>query len=678
MFSLNTELPIIYTVFCVLTGSIYAYFLYRNNKFDNKSIVRILFLIRLIVVSLLSFFLLNPFLSNLRTIEEKPIVVLAQDVSISCEDSKDSINFAILSNQLSENFDLIEYNYSDKVRPGFVSKKMGESTNISSLLDEIELNYSDRNLLALVASSDGLYNKGSNPLYHQFSKSVPIYSITIGDTSVFKDLSINNVVYNEISFLDNFSPIEVQINTQKCKGEIIDIKLYKNNKLVSTKKQKVSKSSDFIKTIFNVKNSEEGMQKYSVKLSGLKSERNLENNKYDFFVDVLNSKYKILIISDLVHPDIGAFKSVLDKNKNYQVDFSKFSEFDSDFDEYNLIVTFYLENSNSNKYKDLRNCNVPLLMFINLNSCSELNTFYSGGGLLSKNKTQEAGISYNTNFEKFNVSKSLKSFLEDLPPLFSIFGNYNVSKSADILAFQKIGNIETKKPLISLDEVLERKIAVFYGEGIWRWRMNDIDDGVFHQNFDELFSKISQYLLLKEDKSRLRINLKNKVFVGENINFKAEYYNENYELNNFKDITLKIKNGSGQEFDYLFSKNEKSSYFLNIESLPQGKYSYSANYNFSEFVKNGEFTILPKKIESPLNTANHQLLYQLSTQSGGKIFNSFDIELINQTLKNSERNKTILHSFENTNSILNNIWFLFFLIFLLSLEWIVRKYLGFY
>ena len=71
-----------------------------------------------------------------------------------------------------------------------------------------------------------------------------------------------------------------------------------------------------------------------------------------------------------------------------------------------------------------------------------------------------------------------------------------------------------------MDEVLERKIAVFYGEGIWRWKMNDIDDGVFHQNFDELFSKISQYLLLKEDKSRLRIDLKNKVFVGENINFK--------------------------------------------------------------------------------------------------------------------------------------------------------------
>ena len=76
-------------------------------------------------------------------------------------------------------------------------------------------------------------------------------------------------------------------------------------------------------------------------------------------------------------------------------------------------------------------------MFINSNSCSSLNTFYSDGGILSKNKNQEVRVSYNTNFEKFNVSKSLQSFLEDLPPLFSVFGNYNLSKSIDILDLSK-------------------------------------------------------------------------------------------------------------------------------------------------------------------------------------------------------------------------------------------------
>ena len=76
-------------------------------------------------------------------------------------------------------------------------------------------------------------------------------------------------------------------------------------------------------------------------------------------------------------------------------------------------------------------------MFINLNSCSELNTFYSNGGLLSKNiKAQE------TEYHTIQILKNLmypkfKIFLEDLPPLFSIFGDYNVSKSVIFLAFKK-------------------------------------------------------------------------------------------------------------------------------------------------------------------------------------------------------------------------------------------------
>ena len=77
--------------------------------------------------------------------------------------------------------------------------KKKEITDISNLLDEVELKFSGRNLLAIVIQPDGLYNKGSNPLYHKFSKSVPIH-IMLGDTSVFKDVNISNVLYNEISF----------------------------------------------------------------------------------------------------------------------------------------------------------------------------------------------------------------------------------------------------------------------------------------------------------------------------------------------------------------------------------------------------------------------------------------------------------------------------------------------
>ena len=678
MYGLTTELPIIYSLFCILIGVIYAYLLYRNNKFENKILSRILFIFRSFIVSVLAFFLLNPFISKISTVEEKPIVVLAQDVSISCAGSKDSTFFASLSDQLSNNFDVVEYNYSDDVSEGFSSKKIGESTDISNLLEEVELKYSGRNLLALVASSDGLYNKGSNPLYHKFSKSVPIYSVAIGDTSVFKDVSISDILYNEISFLDNISPIEVQINTEKCKGEILSIKLYSDNKLIQTKEEIVSKSSDFIKTSFKLKNSEVGLQKYSVEVEGIVSEKKLENNKYNFFVEVLDSKYKILIVSDVIHPDIGAFKSVLDKNQNYEVDLCSFSDLSSPIEEYNLVVTFYLENNNSIKLERLKKSRIPVLMFVNSKSFSLLNSLYSTAKISSKNKVQEVTASYNSNFKKFNISTSLQSYILDQPTLSTIFGEYSLSASSDVLAFQKIGILETNKPLIVLDETTERKIAIVYGEGIWRWRLNDRMDENFHQNFDELFSKISQYLLIKEDKSRFRINVDNKLREGKNLSFKAEYYNENYELNNTKDISLKIKKDTGEEFNYVFSKDEKSSYFLNIKSLSEGKYFYTANYNSSEFIKNGEFTILSRIKEGVINTANHQFLYQLSNQSGGEMFSKFDVDTIYQSLLNNSRNKIILHSTEKSDSILNNIWILFLTLLFISTEWILRKYNGFY
>ena len=82
--------------------------------------------------------------------------------------------------------------------------------------------------------------------------------------------------------------------------------------------------------------------------------------------------------------------------------------------------------------------------------------------ILSKNKNQEVRVSYNTNFEKFNVSKSLV-FLGRFTSIISVLVTIIYQNLFDIFSLSKIGNIETKKPLISLDEVSERKIR-FYGE----------------------------------------------------------------------------------------------------------------------------------------------------------------------------------------------------------------------
>ncbi|MDG2060071.1 MAG: hypothetical protein P8J34_07990, partial [Flavobacteriales bacterium] len=376
--------------------------------------------------------------------------------------------------------------------------------------------------------------------------------------------------------------------------------------------------------------------------------------------------------------DISAIKSVLDKNKNYEIEKEKLSDFNSNYDKYNLVIYFAFSDNKLEKLEKLKSSDVSLLLLVGPNSVSTLNYLYPSGKVVGKNKNQEVTASYNTDFSKFNVSTNLQNYLTDLPPLLAPFGDYNQSLTSEILLYQKIGLYTTAKPLIIVDNNSERKYSVVYSEGLWKWKINDRNDNNLHQNFEELFSKITQFLLIKEDKSRFRINYDKKIIQGKDMNFFAEYYNENYELNNEKDVSLHIKNKDGVIDDYVFSKNTNSSYFLKVSSRSEGSYSFTAKYNNSEQIVKGEFTILPKQIESKTNTANHQILYQLSTESNAHMFDDFNTDQIVDTLKNNPLNKTLLHTSEKVKSVINIKWILILILLFILIEMVVRRYNGTY
>ena len=53
----------------------------------------LLFIFRFLVVSILAFLLLNPITTNRQNTTEKPLVVLAQDASVSCKNEQDYKQF---------------------------------------------------------------------------------------------------------------------------------------------------------------------------------------------------------------------------------------------------------------------------------------------------------------------------------------------------------------------------------------------------------------------------------------------------------------------------------------------------------------------------------------------------------------------------------------------------------
>src|SRR5690606_37223105 len=93
------------------------------------------------------------------------------------------------------------------------------------------------------------------------------------------------------------------------------LKVLKDGQLVEKEKIELNSSSDFQTVRFNLKAEEVGLQRYTVVLEGFEGEVNLENNKRDFYIDVLDGRQQILLLYDGPHPDIAAINSALKAQK---------------------------------------------------------------------------------------------------------------------------------------------------------------------------------------------------------------------------------------------------------------------------------------------------------------------------------------------------------------------------
>src|SRR5690606_23590782 len=137
-----------------------------------------------------------------------------------------------------------------------------------------------------------------------------------------------------------------------------------------------------------------------------------------------------------------------------------------------------------------------------------------------------------------------------------------------ILLYQKIGNITTSYPLLLYNQQLDKKTAVFAGDGLWRWRNYNYLFANNHDVFDEIISNTMQYLAIKEDKGFFRVESKNVYKENDNVVFDAELFNKNYELINDPEVSMLIADKENK-YSYVFSRH-LTSYHLDAGRFPPG------------------------------------------------------------------------------------------------------------
>ena len=656
---------------CILLGITFSVILYYSQrKFIKKSILLFLSVTRFILITFLSFLILDPVIKTTNKITEKPIVVLLQDASSSVEkNTKD--NLERLAKDLN-GYDVFKYNFSDNLYDDFTIENNGLKTDFTKALSQIKSMFINKNLSSIVLASDGLNNTGINPIYSD-NLNVPIHTICLGDTNIISDNSIFKVKHNDIVFQGNSFLAEINIKSLKFKGEKLNLILEYNKKIIYNDELSITSNNQFFKIPVEIPTSEIGLQAFTVKINTIKNEKNIKNNSYKFYVDVINSKYNILLVNDNSHPDVAAFVSVVGTNKDYDLEVTKSDNLQKDLSLYNLIVLHSVNNIEFlNSIKE--NYDIPILVFCK-QDFNKYSSLFPNINFKKRSSNNEVLSHVNKDFLNFKISTPMLDLINQSPPISTSFGTFNVGSNVDVFIYEKIGNTISNSPICLFDKNDNQKVGIIFGEGFWRWKLRDYQSNSNNDIFNGLFNKITQHLLIREDKSKFRLLYDKEINENEEIIFEAQVYNDNYELENKEDVSLILTNSNKKEFKFIFDKIDDK-YLLDLGNLASEKYSVYAKVDKRNYEKYGQLTIRPVQIEALSTVADHQLLYNLSNITGGKSFSLSEFNSISNYI-NKTQNKSSLTTIEDRlKQFIDFEMILLILLILISSEWFVRKYNG--
>jgi hypothetical protein len=693
-FSLVTSYSSWFLLLCLLTGAVYALLLYYRDKNGDFSrlVIRILALLRGTAVAIIAFLLLSPMMKSTSRYTEKPIVLLALDNSESILQGKDSAfyknefvnKYKQLAANLSGKYNVQTYTFGDKVSQGGTATFSENQTNMASLFTEIKDRYSNRNLAALILAGDGLYNQGADPLYASDDAPYSIYTVALGDTTQQKDIILSRVNYNKIAFLGNDFPVEITVMAYKCAGVQSKVSVSSGSQQPFSESFSIGEQS-FSRTFTTKLNaSKPGLQRYRIAVSPVNGELSKANNYQDIVVEVLDGRQKILLLQSAPHPDVAALKQAIEKNQNYSVDNFMLSDFNGSIASYSLVILHQVPSLTDVGFQvtsQLKTLPVPVLYILGSQSNIPAYNNLMAGLMIppSMSAFNEAIGILNPDFTLFSLGPEIEHMIPEFPPLNVPFSQYKPGTAAQVLLYQKIGSVNTRIPLILFNQGVDRKSATITGEGIWRWRMANYAKVGNQLAFDELFSRIIQYLAIKEDKSQFRLMLKNNFNENEAVEIDAELYNDSYQLVNDPDVTVVITDENKKNFPYAFTRTSNA-YYLNAGSLPPGEYSYKATSTYSgkAFQKTGIFTVMSLNVEAMNTVANHLLLNNLAVRHNGKMVYPLQLDQIEPMLAARDDLKTIVYTQKRYTDLVSFFPLLLLLIGLLSAEWFIRKRNGSY
>lgn len=677
----------------LLAGTISYFYYYKARQAKDWTVKqrRLLFSLRTVSLILIGLLLLGLLWESIRYRDEKPLFITVVDNSSSMRNYSDSAKVkqriedfrAQLEERFGDRFELLTLEAGERTKSLEKIDFSGKQTNLADGFEHIRELYFNRNIGGITLISDGNFNNGTHPMYPaERIELTPVFTLGVGDTTTRRDQLIKSVNTNEVAFLNNQFPIDVTIDFNRIPVGPTTVSLMHQGRTIAQQTVQCTNSVfDQQQVLFNVDAKSKGFQRYTVVLEHKKGEYTFDNNQQTCYIEVIDNRNLICLLSSAPHPDLAAIRSVLEEDKQSQVVTALTTGYTLPKERPNLVIWY--ENGNKPNpalFKSIRDKNIPVLLLLGPTTPPAVVRSYELG-LTIPNSAQQDDIQGNVSsgFSAFEFTTSFTDALQYYPPLRVRFGAYNLPSGAEVMLTQRLGSINKRDPLFFVAQRNGSKVGVLLGEGIWRWKIKEYSQRRSIDGFREFVQKTVQYLVVRQSKDPLRVTLPKRFNVTEDVEVKAEFYNEAMELITTPEIVLTLTDPVGKKSSIDFSPLSNF-YKANAGQLKAGTYKWlvTANHKGKKYSKSGDFVVEDISVEQAQTRSDFSVLNQLSSQSGGTFYPLKDADkLLNEIEKRSDIT-TIQYADSGFTALIDWKWLFVLLILLLATEWFLRRWWGTY
>ncbi|MFL0352550.1 VWA domain-containing protein [Xanthomarina sp. GH4-25] len=671
------------TILYIILSGIIALFValfqykYKVKQRSNRQII--LATLRFVTVFSLLLLLINPKYESQSVYLEKPNLVVAVDNSNSIAYLKQDANALtalenITSNaEINNKFNVQTYAFGKQVKQSDSITFNEEQTNLDKVFHEFNQIY-NQTVSPTVLITDGNQTIGNDYVFSAAKYKQPVYSVILGDSTVYSDLKIQQLNVNRYAYLKNKFPVEIILVYHG--EEAINSVFRVRSGLATVFSEKVNFTKENNSRILNfyLPANQVGVHTYKAILEPLDNEKNTVNNQKDFAVEVIDQKTNVAIVSEILHPDIGALKKSIEANEQRQVEILKPINYLNKHNDFQLVILYQPNNNFNSVFEHLKSTNSNYFLI----SGTKTNWRYLNSLDLNvtheiTNQTEDYQAVLNSGFSNFIV-EDLE--FESFPPLKSSFGEAQFKIPFQSILYKKVGNYATENSLLATLEQNGTRKAVLFGENIWQWRAHSYLIDKSFNNFDNFIGKLVQYLASTERKTRLNVDYKSFYEGNSSVLIKAQFFNKNYEFDSKESLSIIVTNKVSKEtksFPFILKNNY---YQVDLSNLSASEYDFTVNAANEKISKSGSFRILEYNIEQQFLNANFEKLQQLAkSNKGNSYFATNSNNLINDILQD-ERYKPIQKSHKNVVPLIDWKYLLALIVFCLSAEWFIRKYNG--